>query len=46
MIPGRGTKLERARRIQQLALRFMHRNGHWALLYNGREAPNTKMTDC
>ena len=27
--PGRGTKLERATRIQQLALTFMHRNGHW-----------------
>jgi hypothetical protein len=29
MIPtGRETKLERARHIQRLALRFMHRNGH------------------
>ena len=34
---GRETKLERARRIQRLALRFMHRNGHWARLTNGPE---------
>jgi hypothetical protein len=34
---GRGTKLERAKRIQQLALRFMHRNGRWARLTNGPE---------
>jgi hypothetical protein len=38
MIPaGRGTKLERARRIQRLALRFMHRDSHWSRLYNGPE---------
>lgn len=34
---GRETKLERARRIQRLALTFMHRNGHWARLTNGPE---------
>jgi hypothetical protein len=34
---GRGSKLERARRIQHLALMFMHRNGRWARLTNGPE---------